>query len=233
MIKLYGYNGVAEAGFPDIVCPVVFLKGCNMKCPYCLNRKLVVGDPDEIDIEKNIEKMKENKEDSVLISGGEPCLSNYLNDLIVYMNSNGFRVLLSTNGSCPDIIEELVKNKNVVFFAVDIKSGFCNKSKWELVSSNPDIANNVLKTINIIENSNVPHEFRTTLYPPIVDLSDVKSISDTINKKSTWILQQFRKNNKLLNEEAVKDVQPYSEAILHDFVQLAKKNIDNVGIRYT
>lgn len=232
-INIYGYNTISEAGFPDILCPVIFLKSCNMKCPYCLNSKLVSGNPEEVDIDGVILDMKKHNETQVLISGGEPCLSDYLEDVISFMNKKGFDVLLSTNGSYPDVVERLIKNKKIVFFAVDVKSGFGDRSKWKLISSNLGIADDVLRTINIVSNSGIKHEFRTTLYPPLVDKNDIISISETLNKKSTWILQQFRKNNRLLNEKSVKNVQPYSESKLNDFVQLAKKNINNVNLRYT
>lgn len=232
-IKIYGYNTISEAGFPNIVCPVVFLKECNMRCPYCLNRKLVIGEPEEIDINSVIDDMKKHQEKQVLISGGEPCLSNYLEELIVFMKDSGFNVLLSTNGSRPDIVEKLIKNKMVVFFAIDIKSGFEDVTKWKDVSPNPHICDSVLKTIDLVGNSGIKHEFRTTLYPPLVKEGDIISISKKINKKSTWILQQFRKNNRLLNESKVKNVDPYDMETLNDFVRLAKKNISSVNVRYT
>jgi pyruvate-formate lyase-activating enzyme len=37
---IVGMNMVAEAGYPNVVCPVIFLSGCNLRCPYCLNSSI-------------------------------------------------------------------------------------------------------------------------------------------------------------------------------------------------
>ena len=39
---IVGLNPVAEAMSPDLFCPVIFLPGCNMHCPFCLNDNVVL-----------------------------------------------------------------------------------------------------------------------------------------------------------------------------------------------
>jgi pyruvate formate lyase activating enzyme len=231
--KIYGYNSISEAGFPDIICPVIFVNGCNMKCPYCMNSKLVTGQMDEIDIDKTIKEMKKNDEDAVLISGGEPCAYPELNDLIDYLKKKNFQVLLSTNSSCPHVVKELIENKKISFIAADIKTGFLNKEKWNMISNDPNITNKVLETIDIIGSSDIGHEFRTTLYPPLVNIDDLESIAQSINPSSALILQQFRNKANMLDQDVAEAAEPYDRPTLREFLTIAKKYVDRVNVRYT
>ena len=116
-------NEVSEAGFPDIMCPVVFLSRCNFKCPYCLNTELV--SPKEIKsipISEVLQYVKDNREEHILISGGEPCLHNNICNLVDVFRNSGLRVRLSTNGSFPHTLQKLIFHHSLSFIAMDIKT---------------------------------------------------------------------------------------------------------------
>lgn len=236
--EIYGYNSMSEAGFPDILSPVIFVKGCNMRCPYCMNCKLVTGQKngqpiEPINLNKVIKEIKKDDNDCVLISGGEPCDYPQLNELIEFLNKKGLGVLLSTNASCPYIVSKLITNNKIEFIAVDIKTGFDNAEKWQQVSSDPYIMAKVLETIDVISYSNIKHEFRTTLYPPLVNEQDILSIATTIDKTSPFILQQFRKKTKALDNDVVQKVEPYDKESIRKFLTIAKEHVDQVNVRYT
>lgn len=229
---------MSEAGFPDILSPVIFVKGCNMRCPYCMNCKLVTGQKDgqpikPINLNKVIKEIKKDDHDCVLISGGEPCDYSQLNELIEFLNKKGLVVLLSTNASRPHIVNQLITNNKIEFIAVDIKTGFDNPCKWQQVSSDPYIMAKVLETIDVVSHANIKHEFRTTLYPPLVNAQDVLSIATTIDKASPFILQQFRKKTKALDNDIVQKIEPYDKEFIRRLLAIAKEHVDQVNVRYT
>ena len=40
--NIYGFNKTSDAG-PDVFAYSIFLGGCNLRCPYCMNSKLVTS----------------------------------------------------------------------------------------------------------------------------------------------------------------------------------------------
>ena len=224
-----GYSDIAEAGFPDVLCPVIFLEGCNFKCPYCLNAKLVKKENNKkIPIDFIVDKYKE--EDKILISGGEPLCNPNIYKLINKLK-NHFKIRISTNGSFPAILSNLISSKLVSFVAMDIKTGFCDLKKWSAVSNEPYVFNNILKSIDILNQENVDYEFRTTLFPELVDEKDIVSISNKINPDSFWYLQQFRLKETLLGGNFVGKVKPYEMEQLKKLVNIARQKIKNTSIR--
>jgi len=225
-----GYNDIAEAGFPDVLCPVIFLEGCNFKCPYCLNHKLVTKENiKKIPLDFIIDKYKE--ESQILISGGEPLCNPNVYEIIDKLKNN-FKIRISTNGSFPDIMENLITNKMISFVAMDIKTGFCDLKKWNVVSNQDCVSYNILKSIEILNKGNIDYEYRTTLFPELVDINDIISISTKINSDSNWFLQPFRLKEKLLGGNLVGKIKPYKLEEIEKLLIAARKNVKNTKIRY-
>ena len=42
-MKIGGLQKTSLIDFPDRVAAVVFLQGCNFRCPFCHNPELVIG----------------------------------------------------------------------------------------------------------------------------------------------------------------------------------------------
>ena len=226
-----GYGDIAEAGFPDVLCPVIFLEGCNFKCPYCLNAKLVTKENNKkIPLDFIIEKYK-GKEDKILISGGEPLYNKKIYDFIKKLKYNGFQVRISTNGSFPEILQHLISSKMISFVAMDVKTGFDDTKKWSNFSNQENVFNNVLKSIDILNKKNIDYEFRTTLFPPLVNEKDIVSISNKINPEANWFLQPFRLKETLLGGNFVGKVKPYEIEELKKLVNIARQKVKNTRIR--
>ena len=66
--------------FPGTVCAAVFLKHCNLRCPYCYNAQLVTKPQDDTglftltEIKNHLIKRKDVL-DGVVISGGDALLN--------------------------------------------------------------------------------------------------------------------------------------------------------------
>jgi pyruvate formate lyase activating enzyme len=227
-----GYGDIAEAGFPDVLCPVIFLEGCNFKCPYCLNAKLVRKENNKkIPLDFIIEKYK-GKEEKILISGGEPLNNERIYEYIEKLKNNGFQVRISTNGSFPVILQNLIFHKMVSFVAMDVKTGFCDLKKWDIVSDKSCVFYEILESIDILNSENVDHEFRTTLFPELVDEQDIISISTKIKNNSNWFLQKFRMKNNLLGCNLSDKIKLYEKEDVQKLLNIARQKIKNTRIRY-
>ncbi|MBW2085504.1 MAG: radical SAM protein, partial [Deltaproteobacteria bacterium] len=78
-IKIKGFLESSFLDWPGQVSSVIFLAGCNFRCPFCHNYGLVLN-PDEYptldwDVIKARLKVFHNWIDGVVISGGEPTIS--------------------------------------------------------------------------------------------------------------------------------------------------------------
>ena len=195
-----GFDKVTLLNYPGLVACTIFTKGCNLKCPFCHNSSLISGNDDtyidEDDIFKYLNKRK-NIIEGVCISGGEPLLQKDIKEFIRKIKSLGLKVKLDTNGTNPDLILSLINDNLLDYIAMDIKN---IKSKYELTSGAKVKIDNILKSINIIENSGIDYEFRTTIIKEFHTLSDIDYISKKLDKKSKYYIQNFVKSDAVLDK---------------------------------
>lgn len=195
-----GFDKVTLLNYPGLVACTIFTKGCNLKCPFCHNSSLISGNDDtyidEDEIFKYLNKRK-NIIEGVCISGGEPLLQKDIKEFIRKIKSLGLKVKLDTNGTNPDLILSLINDNLLDYIAMDIKN---IKSKYELTSGAKVKIDNILKSINIIENSGIDYEFRTTIIKEFHTLSDISYISKKLDKKSKYYIQNFVKSDAVLDK---------------------------------
>lgn len=236
---IVSFNEVAEAGYPDIVAPVIFLPFCNLRCPYCLNADVVFNKlPVKMGFNDVLQYLKENEEEYIAISGGEPCMHGGLKSMIKAFRDEGFKVSLSTNGYQYKKLKTLVEEGLVQYVAMDVKTDLDN---FELLSSYmPAVGQveNIKKSIEFLKSvkSNLPNldfnfEFRTTMYPPMVNAETIEKIGLMLDSECVWILQQFRPREGLLAEEAG-SVDPYSDEQIEVFQKAAKKYVPKTFLRW-
>lgn len=119
--------------FPNLVAAAIFLRGCNLRCPYCYNIELVL--PQSADALKNsglctmdelfshLEKRR-NVLTGLVVSGGEPLVNPLTPEIIKKAKSLGYKVKLDTNGTLPEKLEKLLNDDDLRpdFVAMDIKT---------------------------------------------------------------------------------------------------------------
>lgn len=170
-------GGFAKQSFIDwegMVASVIFTKGCNFRCGYCHNPSLVlpqlISQTPDIPVGEIFDYLEIRKSwiDGVVITGGEPTIHNDLPNFIQNIKALGYSVKLDTNGTNPSMLEQLLHNKLVDYVAMDIKT-YPEKGLYSKITgiSNPKIMENVLKSIQLLKNTNIEVEFRTTRIPEI------------------------------------------------------------------
>ncbi|MDD4294522.1 MAG: anaerobic ribonucleoside-triphosphate reductase activating protein [Candidatus Omnitrophica bacterium] len=184
--------------YPGHVSCIVFTQGCNLRCPYCHNPELVypelfcerISEKDVFDfLNTRIEKLE-----GVVITGGEPTLHDDLPDFIAKVKALGFKVKLDTNGTNPEMLEFISKNKLVDFIAMDIKAPF---NKYDLLSGVSVDLSAIEKSINIIEMSGIDYLFRTTMDKTKLNDEDISAIRNILKDMNSFIVQKcIDYNNK-------------------------------------
>jgi pyruvate formate lyase activating enzyme len=112
--------------YPGRVCAVIFLPGCNLRCPWCQNRELITPEgPGRVPLEEALELIKRRRKllGGVVLSGGEPTLYRNLGDLAGKLHGIGLPVKLDTNGMNPPLLRELLADKasRPDYIALDLK----------------------------------------------------------------------------------------------------------------
>lgn len=198
--------------YPQKIASVVFTQGCNFRCGYCHNPELLSASKTSgiITTDEYIEFLKTRlgKLDGVVITGGEPTQQSELYDFIYKIKNLGFCVKLDTNGTNPDILNKLIKNNLLDYIAMDIKAPLSKYTQITNVSVNTE---DIKNSIKIIINSNIEHEFRTTVIKSQISPEDIIEIGKIINGARRYYLQKFIPSKILdiilLNEKTYTDTE--------------------------
>jgi pyruvate formate lyase activating enzyme len=219
---IYGINPSSLIDYPGEICFVIFLGGCNFKCPFCHNKDIVKRHSDIYDRETVFKMLRERKDfiNAVTITGGEPTIhGEKLIELIKEIKELGFKVKLDTNGTKPEILKKLIDKKLIDYIAMDIKNTFDKYD--ETTGINVDI-DKIKESIILIEKSNIGYEFRTTVNKEMHTETAIFEIISYIKDNSKLFLQPYRYSTNQL-----KDVHytPYFEDELEKFKDIYKVSI--------
>ncbi|MBW1722764.1 MAG: anaerobic ribonucleoside-triphosphate reductase activating protein [Deltaproteobacteria bacterium] len=189
--------------FPGRISCVLFLKGCNFRCPYCHNPELVLGTfqgTQSFDQKQVLDLLQARSGflEGVVITGGEPTLQPDLLSLCKTIRALGYPVKLDTNGSRPDVLEDLFSHGAVDYVAMDIKT---DPRRYHGLTPEPLDPTTILTSIRIIMTSGVPYEFRTTCVKPFVDGGIVRKIGKSIEGAARYALQTFHQAKCILNPD--------------------------------
>lgn len=181
--------------YPGKISCVLFLSGCNFRCPYCHNPQLT-GDPaclpGRISCADVFDFLRERREmlEGVVVSGGEPTLNPDLPELCRRIKALGYSVKLDTNGSRPQMLARLISGGLVDYLAMDVKT---EPALYAGCRVNPDDSTAILASLGLIMASGVDYEFRTTCVKPLVTPHAVASIARLIKGSRLYALQPFQK----------------------------------------
>jgi len=220
-VKIQGLQKTSLIDYPGKIACVVFTYGCNFACPFCHNPQLVSGKPGlQITSGEFFKFLNQRRGllEGVVITGGEPTLHSDLCEFIINIKNLGFAIKLDTNGAKPQLLAKIIKKHLVDYIAMDIKASVENYNKSAGVDVDID---KILQSIKLIINSNIEHEFRSTLVPGLHNESEVKKMAQMIKHADKWILQEFD-NHKTLDPNFEK-IKPF--ASLKKFVKIGNKFI--------
>lgn len=232
MIPIKGFVKNSMIEWEGKIVSIVFLSRCNLRCRYCHAPHLVCN-PNELEtipLSPILESVVRNKDwlDGVVISGGEPTLCGELDELINAFRGIGLQVKLDTNGTNPCVLESLLRDGLLDYVAMDIKAPL-EKQMYEDVAGVELDIDDIKRSIAVLIDSGIDHEFRTTVCPTFLDKGDVEDIARSIKGADKYFIQQFRTNICL--DSTLRNVTPYPDEVLEDFAAVAGKYVNRCWIR--
>lgn len=199
-MKIIGLQKLTLLDFPGCAACTVFTPGCNLRCPFCHNGGVVLPDEDtQYKSEEEIFaflKKREGLLDGVAITGGEPLIQNGIEDFMRGIKKLGFKVKLDTNGAFPDRLGSILSDGLADYVAMDVKNSL---EKYPVTTGIEDLDTAPFKrSIEIIKNSGVPYEFRTTVVREFHTVEDIVSIAELIGKVDGYYLQSYKESDNML-----------------------------------
>lgn len=223
-----GFQKLTLLDFPEKMACTVFTHGCNLRCPFCHNASLVDGREQEHIPEEEIFDFLEKRRgllDGVAITGGEPLLQKDIKDFIRKVREKGFLVKLDTNGCYPDCLEEILGEGLVDYVAMDIKNSPAKYAQTVGIQ-NIDLSN-INKSIELLKNSGIDFEFRTTVVNPLHTNEDFEEIGKWLEGAKKYFLQQFVDSGDVLES----GMSAYSEETVRGFLDTVRKYIPTAEVR--
>lgn len=229
--------------YPGMLAGSFFLKGCNLLCPYCYNKSLVLNLPD--DSLNSLEELFEHMEKrqgilkGFVISGGEPCINPNTKEIIKKAKTLGYKVKLDTNGCLPEELANYIYNPELKpdFIAMDIKT---SPEKYSHLLVNPKsplykkqgyFEEKLKESIKLITNNyeSENREWRTVLVPTLINKEDIENIATLLPEDASWQFAQFQ-NKNCINEE-YNHLLPYSDMEVKQLIDHAKSLIQSATLR--
>ncbi|MDP6626979.1 MAG: anaerobic ribonucleoside-triphosphate reductase activating protein [Methanopyri archaeon] len=207
---------MSTVDYPGKLSAVIFLGGCNLRCPYCQNRSLISGDDcTERSEEDVLAELRGSTDflDAVTITGGEPLLQDIL-PLVMGIKEMGLLVKIDTNGTHPDKLKALIDL--VDYVAIDVKAPLVQERYERIIGREyPDIVELVRRSKDIARGKYL--EARTTVLPRLHAREDLLDIARTI-RADRLTIQQFRGSEGTL-DPAYTDEPSYSRDELVDLAR--------------
>jgi len=225
-MKISGFQKLTLLDFPGKVACIIFTQGCNFKCPYCQNSGLIGHENDSLIEEDEIISYLKKRQgilDGIVISGGEPTIQKDLDLFMKRVKELGYLIKLDTNGSNPTLIKKLIDEKLVDYIAMDIKNVI---EDYKIVTGVKVLEDNIKKSIKILKESNIDHEFRTTIIKNIHDIDKIYKICSYV-KDEKMFLQNFEKSENVLD----KDLESFTKEELINIQKKTKERYPNVIVR--
>jgi pyruvate formate lyase activating enzyme len=224
-MKFSGLQKISLIDYPNKVASVLFTPGCNLRCPFCHNWRIVVDPrPPFLQEAAALEILETRKKyvDAVVVTGGEPTMHKELPKFLAKLKQRGFMVKLDTNGFYPEVLEECLPCADYV--AVDVKTSL---EKYKLLGAK-DTAG-LMRTVEILKTGKVAYEFRTTAVPELVTAEDVTCIGEIVKGAKTHAFQQFVPQDTL--DKRFETLKPYAPEVINGFRGIMKDYAENVVLR--
>ena len=208
-MKIGGLLPFSLLDYPGKIAAVVFSQGCNFRCPYCYNPELV--DPGRYSpLIPQAEVLgflarRRGELEACVVTGGEPTVQGDLIDFFAQVKKMSYLSKLDTNGYLPEVIEELIKRELLDYVAMDIKAPL---ERYSDIARVPIDTAAIARSIELIKNSGLDYEFRTTLVQGMLSREELLQIADLVRGARRFYFQLFRTAPDLVDRSYLEKVPP-------------------------
>lgn len=232
MIQIGGLVSFTTIDYPGKLSAVLFLQGCPLRCPFCHNGAL-----QPIDVQGTVSWQeaydflcrRKKLLDGVVFSGGEPLLQTHLKKAMMEVKELGYDIALHTSGVFPERFKEILPLLSWVgldFKAVpehyDVASG---------TSSEFEMGKRTIETLDLLVESDIPFEVRTTTDPRVITKEEVLRLAYFLKAKGVqeYALQEYRPAENGLKEPTLEEIKSFY--LDEDFLDELKTIFPNLIIR--
>lgn len=229
-MAIKGYQGTSLLDYPGKIASLVFFAGCNLSCPFCHNPDLLIDDgrlPD-YPLDELLADLWQRRHfiDGVVVTGGEPTLDPELPPFLRQVKEMGLLVKVDTNGLAPLVLKQLLGEGLVDFVALDLKTA---PERYGELHNRPVGLASLGKTVQLLRNTVVDYELRTTCVPGLVTDDDLEKLGRLVSGCRHWALQQFVPAHAM--GEACRALEPYPADKLHRLAEIASRYVERVSLR--
>ncbi len=198
MLPLYDITAFTLLDFPDTPAAIVWFAGCNLRCLYCYNPDIVLGEG-RISIEQALSILAKRVGflEGVVLSGGECTLYSDLIPFCLSIKEMGYKIKMDTNGMRPDVIRQLLEKNLLDYVALDYKApdskmndicgGGSEKRFWQ--------------SFDTLQSFNVAFEVRTTFHPDLLSEEEIITMNTALKAmgyQNPFYVQLFREGVETL-----------------------------------
>lgn len=222
-----GVLRLSTIDYPGRLASVIYCSGCPLRCPYCHNKGLVLGQTVELPMMQAAKTCLRRGIEGVVITGGEPMMDDRLGALIDLLKQRAGYVKLDTNGllmplSLLDntlIEEDTTKrfNGKPSYVALDVKLPRIDYPTLNLELYCWDkLLANLRENIRLVDGPLYDGEFRTTVHRRLLPPEKLRQLKEDWLKDCVkpWYLQQFRKSDCF--DPSLNDEPTYTDEELAD-----------------
>ncbi len=217
MIK--GWIKTSMLEWPGKITSVLFLGGCNLRCPWCHNPTLVeyAETLPDIPIQDIMVWLNAHHDwiDGVCISGGEPLYSPFTGWLCKELHIHGFPIKMFTNGTIHHPLKKLIEAGIVNSVSMDIKLGVDLDGYRHYICSNK----------HYLLESEIDYEFRITLVRGLFTYSEFITNVLTLQGAERLILQNYN------TVPSMPTTVPYTNDELEELRNIAGRYVKTVTIQ--
>lgn len=232
---LAGRSPIAEI-FPfRTVMPALYIAGCNLRCLYCLNCRLVLKECPTLDAYELAMREKNALEPWLMISGAEPLMNPKTPNLLYLLKTLGFNVAVATNGTYYEELKSVVEDGLVDHVAIDVKApleleryveispaGITSESLARIRASIEFMKNYPLKLVTSCH-------FRTTVCGKYIDFNDLELIAEHLGGDATYVLQYYT-THQTLDPQLADDNYVVSYETLVDWASRIEGRVKNIFV---
>jgi pyruvate formate lyase activating enzyme len=191
-LRVGGVVPFTSTDYPDMLAAVIFCQGCPWHCGYCHNAHLIPARGKDERHYARILAWLETRVgllDAVVFSGGEPTAQAALGAAMDDMRELGFAIGLHTSGAYPRRLAQVLPN--VDWVGVDFKAPVAD---YASVTGAPGSGLAALESLDLIRNSGVAYEVRTTVHPSLTPSAALVRLARELAACGVrrWTLQAFR-----------------------------------------
>ncbi len=199
-MNIQGLQKLTLLDYPGKMACTIFTAGCNLRCPFCHNSRLVINPEKQSEYSEDeifaFLKKRAGILDGVAITGGEPLLQSDIEDFIRKVRDLGYSVKLDTNGTFPEKLRDLVEKGLVDYVAMDIKNS------PELYAQTVGITgydiSKIKESISFLLEGKVDYEFRTTVVREFHSVFGMNGLGEMIKGAKRHYLQGFIDSGELI-----------------------------------